>query len=285
MTDKPLVSILIACYNVEQYVEEAVESAVNQTYDRTEVIALDDASTDRTLEILHRLGARFPELKVHTNDRNRGVGFTKRRLIELSSGELFGYLDPDDILLPKAAEVMAREHLAHPGWSTINSILEHCNAQLTPIGVYTGRALRDGETLFSKGGSLSHFCTFKRAMYDRTEGTDPFFRRAADIDLYLRMEEAGPIGFVPEVLYRYRRHPDGVSQGKNKQKAFFWYAMARFEACRRRGIDPEETVMPEMVEEYSRIGIKGVVAEIFRVLGGYARGKIRGLKTRLGKRD
>ena len=94
------VSILIPCYNAQQWFAEAVESALNQTYDDCEVICIDDGSTDRTLDILLSFGSR---IRLETGP-NRGGNVTRNRLLALAQGEWIQYLDADDYLEPDKVE-------------------------------------------------------------------------------------------------------------------------------------------------------------------------------------
>lgn len=92
----PKVSILIPCYNAEKWVRQAIQSALDQTYENKEVIVVDDGSTDRSLEIIKSFGV---QIKWETGP-NKGGNVARNRLSELSSGEWLQYLDADDYLLP-----------------------------------------------------------------------------------------------------------------------------------------------------------------------------------------
>ena len=97
----PLVSILIPCYNAERWVGTAIRSALAQTYPRTEVVAIDDGSTDGSRAVLRQ----FEPAIAWEAQPNRGGNVTRNRLLVLSSGMWIQYLDADDCLLPdKVAE-------------------------------------------------------------------------------------------------------------------------------------------------------------------------------------
>jgi glycosyltransferase involved in cell wall biosynthesis len=96
MSITPKVSILIPCYNASQWIGKSIASALAQTYPNTEVIVVDDGSTDGSLEIIQQFGDR-----IHWETQpNRGGNVTRHRLLELSTGEWLQYLDADDYLLP-----------------------------------------------------------------------------------------------------------------------------------------------------------------------------------------
>jgi glycosyltransferase involved in cell wall biosynthesis len=95
---KPLVSILIAAYNAEKWIAYTLQSAVNQTWPRTEIIVVDDGSTDRTAEAARRFGATVVSTK------NRGLSAALNHAFSLSHGDYIQYLDADDLLAPEKIE-------------------------------------------------------------------------------------------------------------------------------------------------------------------------------------
>ena len=104
-----LVSILIPCFNAERWIEQAIESALAQTWPEKEVVVVDDGSTDHSLDIIKGFDGR---IRWETGP-NRGSNATRNRLLELARGDWLQYLDADDYLLPKklARQIeFAREH-------------------------------------------------------------------------------------------------------------------------------------------------------------------------------
>jgi glycosyltransferase involved in cell wall biosynthesis len=93
-----LVSIVVPCYNAERFLAETLESAFIQTYPRTEVIVIDDGSTDGTVGLIRSYADR---LKAEFGS-NRGASVTRNRGTALARGEFIQYLDADDLLVPDA---------------------------------------------------------------------------------------------------------------------------------------------------------------------------------------
>jgi glycosyltransferase involved in cell wall biosynthesis len=100
----PLVSILIPCYNAEQWVGDAIRSALAQTYEPKEVIVVDDGSTDGSLEVIRSFGEAIRS----ESGPNRGACEARNRLTALSRGEWLQYLDADDYLLPEKITTQMR---------------------------------------------------------------------------------------------------------------------------------------------------------------------------------
>jgi len=102
---KPLVSILIPCYNAERWVGAAIESALEQTWLHKEILVVDDGSTDQSLRIIESFGDR---IRWETGP-NRGGNAARNRLLELSRGDWLQYLDADDYLQRHKVEQQLRE--------------------------------------------------------------------------------------------------------------------------------------------------------------------------------
>ena len=106
----PLVSILIPCYNSEQWIGYAIESALAQTWPNKQVIVLDDGSTDDSLHVIRRYESH---LRWETG-QNRGGGYARNRLLEMASGEWVQYLDADDYLLAEKVSEQVEFVVQHP---------------------------------------------------------------------------------------------------------------------------------------------------------------------------
>jgi glycosyltransferase involved in cell wall biosynthesis len=93
----PLVSILIPAYNSENWIIETVQSALNQTWKRLEVIVVDDGSTDHTLSVVRTLECK--NLKI-VSQQNNGACSARNHALRLAQGEVIQWLDSDDLLHP-----------------------------------------------------------------------------------------------------------------------------------------------------------------------------------------
>jgi glycosyltransferase involved in cell wall biosynthesis len=98
---KPLVSILIPAYNSEEWIADTLQSAIAQTWQRKEIIVVDDGSTDRTAEVARRFASK--EVSVVTKE-NGGAAAARNRAMELSQGDYIQWLDADDVLAPDKIE-------------------------------------------------------------------------------------------------------------------------------------------------------------------------------------
>lgn len=95
-----LVSIIIPCYNVEKYISACIESALNQTYPDTEIIIVDNNSTDQTLSIIRDFQRRQPEKISLLEETKQNASAARNLGLKYSKGEWLQFLDADDLLLP-----------------------------------------------------------------------------------------------------------------------------------------------------------------------------------------
>jgi glycosyltransferase involved in cell wall biosynthesis len=103
MSTKPLVSVIIPCYNVSAYIEEALFSVLKQTYDALEIIVVDNNSTDDTVEKIKRMQADYPGIQLLT-ETSKGASFARNKGLVIAKGKYIQFLDADDLLLPGKIE-------------------------------------------------------------------------------------------------------------------------------------------------------------------------------------
>ena len=237
-----LFSLLIANYNNGQYIHNAINSIHCQTYSEWEIIIVDDCSTDDSLSIIQSFIDEGVRIRLFINPVNSGVAYTKKRCIDEASGDILGFLDPDDALMAHALSVMISAHEKQPDASLISSNFFICDSNMgrrRKMVTYLpdkGKSLLD---MYNEKPSISHFASFKHSLYKETVGMNTDYKRAVDQDLYLLMEEVGELGHVDEFLYLYRVHNGGISLGKNYYKALASHIEIILDTCKRRGIDKE----------------------------------------------
>src|SRR5215217_4540128 len=118
-----LTSIVIPCYNAARFVVKTLESAFSQTYTLTEIIVVDDGSTDGSAELIRAYGNR---VKAEFGP-NRGGGAARNRGTALACGEFIQYLDADDLLMPDAIEkrvAALQQSTADVAYSDFETLIE-----------------------------------------------------------------------------------------------------------------------------------------------------------------
>ncbi len=237
-----LFSVLIANYNNGEFLQECIDSIISQTYTHWEIIIVDDCSTDDLSIKVYDKYKTHDKFHIYHNETNQGCGYTKKRCVELANGELCGFVDPDDKLMDKALATMVAKHnewkdaaLIHSNCLCVNKSLEKPNLYYPtdkPSGKKTSSQLDTFE--------VSHFTTFKKAFYDKSKKLSAEYKRAVDQDLFLKLEEVGPLYYINDILYFYRIHNNGISTKKNMERALYWRYRVAYDACSRRNMDHEE---------------------------------------------
>ena len=238
---KPLFSVLIANYNNGNYIKETIESIQKQSYKNLEIIIVDDASSDNSIEVINNLILEEPRIKLFVNESNEGCGYTKGKCAEYATGDICGFVDPDDTISTEAIEIVIGAHLNFLNASIVFSNYYHCNENLNIISLKKP-GVKEGKVVFSQlyERKINHLATFKRELYLKTDKINPLLKRAVDQDLYIKLEEVGDVVYINENLYYYRYHDKGISAFANNYKALYWYFLVKKDTCERRNINQEE---------------------------------------------
>jgi glycosyltransferase involved in cell wall biosynthesis len=99
--DQIKVSVIIPVYNAEKYIERTVESILEQSFENTEIILIDDMSTDFSLEKCHELSKKDDRIIVIENNNNYGSGYSKNLGLEIMTGDFLCFVDDDDVLVSR----------------------------------------------------------------------------------------------------------------------------------------------------------------------------------------
>lgn len=240
----PLFSVLIANYNNGCYLQETIDSVLAQTYTNWEIIIVDDCSTDNSAELYKKLVADS-RIHVYFNDKNRGVGFTKRRCVELAHGEICSFIDPDDVLVGNTVlDLMVEKHQEYPSASMVYSGMYRADENLNILRESPGRSIDKGSSaLEMRSWPYRQFLSFKRSAYQKTEGIDPDMKRAVDYDMYYKLEEVGDAVHIEGIHYKQRNNPHSISLNNNSYKAAVWHSYACVNAMIRRGLTDESLML------------------------------------------
>jgi len=107
------VSILVAVYNGEKFIEKCLHSLVNQTYKNIEIVCIDDCSSDRSVELIERMIVNDSRIKLLKNTENKGAAGARNVGLQACTGDVIGYLDCDDIYAPDTVEKLVNVFETH----------------------------------------------------------------------------------------------------------------------------------------------------------------------------
>jgi glycosyltransferase involved in cell wall biosynthesis len=202
---RPLVTAIIPVFDGEDFVADAIDSVLSQTYMLIECLVVDDGSTDRTPEVLASFGDR---IRVVRQD-NAGVAAARNHGAREASGSLIAFLDADDCWLPEkiTKQVAAADH-RKPGLTYCG--LYVTDRDLTRLGIMEAPpvdvALRNTLLLEPPVISVAQTSLMPREVFETVGGFDESLSTSADTDLACRVATAFGVTAVHEPLVLYRQH-------------------------------------------------------------------------------
>lgn len=203
----PLVSVIIPNYNYAQYLPQALDSVLAQTYPHVEIIVVDDGSTDKSGAVLRKYGDRIRVIQQH----REGVSIARNRGAHESKGQLLAFLDADDVWLPMKLERQVARFLKDPdlglvhcGWEAIDNLGVVAEPHLDGMeGWVAKELLLLRRPVVNVVGSSA---VVTRNVFEEIGGFDRRLSTSADWDFSYRLAINRRVAFVPEVLLQYRQH-------------------------------------------------------------------------------
>lgn len=210
----PLVSIIVPAYDVTEFIGEALDSVLAQTFHDYEIIVINDGSPDT--EALERALAPYMSRIVYIKQENRGVSAARNTGIKAARGSLLAFLDADDTWLPNYLEVQVARIQADP---TIDVL--YPNVMMFGDASEAGEEFMTAcpssgdvtfERLISQECNVSNCSIARRETLIRAGLFDESLRSVEDFDLWLRVvKNGGRIVYHRDVLARYRRRAGSLT--------------------------------------------------------------------------
>lgn len=208
----PRISVVMPVYNSAKFLVDALESISNQTFTDFEIIAINDGSTDKSLELLQNYAKKEHRLRIVSRE-NKGVTKTLNEGIDLATGEYIARMDADDISLPLRFERQLKY--------LVNNNLDVCGTQYERFGTKTGFSnmpinIEDCYYRLLLGSTMAHpSILIKKYVIAKYKYNDNI-KYAQDYELWCRMAlDKRKIGNVPEVLLKYRYSSNNISSSKS----------------------------------------------------------------------
>jgi glycosyltransferase involved in cell wall biosynthesis len=198
-----LVTIVVAVYNGERFLQEALESAFAQDYGAFEVVVVDDGSTDGSASIARS----FPA--VYVRQENRGLPAARNTGLELARGELIAFLDADDRLPPSKLTLQAGFLAANPSVGCALGRQEWIVEEGVEVAL-------ERDPIFDEPGGIQLVSAMiRREVLVRVGGFDPTYRYAEDRDLFVRLREHDvEIAVLPEIVLYKRLHGSNMTMNR-----------------------------------------------------------------------
>ena len=207
---QPLVSVVIPCYNAQQWVGEAIQSCLNQTHDALEIIVVDDGSTDNSLKVLREFEKRYPKrIQVFTQVQS-GAPAARNHGFRMSKGSYMQFLDADDVILPRKIESQMQRVQSEIQNSQIlpdlvvgNYKMVHRNGNQNEIRAQTDNCWA---ALINLQLGYTSANLWRRKMLLQIGAWDESVKSGQDYELLFRVLKAGArVVFAPDFLTLFRR--------------------------------------------------------------------------------
>ncbi len=204
------VSVLLPSYNHEEYIEQAIQSVLDQDFEDWELVVIDDASSDASWSLIQSF--QDPRIHAMKNPTNLGVCHTYNKALEIASGEIIMVLGSDDRFRPNKMREQVEHFHRHPETGIIASWIETTPSTRT-VNEWFNREIDLNDPIqWLARNNIAHCSVAVRANVHRKIGTlKPEFRYTHDWDFWLRAIELDvQIDQIPLVLADYRVSDDGL---------------------------------------------------------------------------
>ena len=216
MPDAPVVSVIVPCFNHGRYLREALAS-IGQPDLRTEVVVVDDGSTDSTSEVIATFETANDFRSVR--QQNAGLAAARNRGLRESRGRYIVFLDADDRLVPGAIDLGVAKLEEHPECAFVFGRCRMMDRDgtvlLTPE---QPRIVRDHyrELLRQNYIWMPAMAMFRREPLERIGGFNGDVNAAADYEMYLHLARHYPVHDHAQVVAHYRKHDESMSRNAGR---------------------------------------------------------------------
>lgn len=206
----PLVSVVLGNYNYERYLQQSINSVLNQTYKNFELIVVDDGSTDNSREIINSYSSKL----IAIFQANSGQEATFNTGIERSQGEIICFLDADDYFHQDKLAKVVKSFIEHPEWIQIGHCWLSINQEGIAVGSSTSNLLSQGDVrqlLLRWGKYASAISSALACRRSALEKVLPL-GNGWGVDAYLNVALPfyGQVGCINEPLMFYRMHGNNM---------------------------------------------------------------------------
>lgn len=242
MSQAPLVSTIIPCYNHAEFLPDAVASIRRQNYPAVEIIVIDDGSTDGSAAVAAHLDG--PDLH-YFHQANQGLPGARNAGLEQACGEIISFLDADDLWHDVNLELQVSLLDGHPE----TDIVVGYSQKMRVTGYENGRPVF--QPLSDPAPALSMNCAvIRRGVFDKVGVFDQKQRYCDDWDWYMRARELGVgIKIHEEVVHYYRRHENNMTNNVDIGNQYTLMMLKKSLDRRRRQQDGQASSLSNLLKK------------------------------------
>jgi len=271
MSERPLASIIIPVFNQEFYVEQAICSVLAQSYPRIELLLIDDASTDRTAEIL----ARFedaPRVKIFRNENNLGFPRTCNLGYSLVKGDFLAIIAGDDTYEPRFLEKCIEELIEHPDAAFAYTRISLMDREGRKKPRMRDRIVHrhdffgyEFDNIIRWINPIPHGASVvRKSCVEELGAYDPGLSAGHDWEFWIRLSRRYPSVFINEHLMNYRVHEGNITKKRASKGEREYHLLALLDRVYSMD-DLSEELRRDKNEIYARAYLD--IAEGYREVG------------------
>lgn len=207
------VSIIIPCYNQGEYVSDAIESSISQSYNDIEIIVVDDFSSDDSASVITSYAEKYKNIKFINNTENKGVVFCRNLAVQNATGEFILPLDADDKIAPEYVEKAINVFNSN---SEIKIVYSRCMLFGSKNGEFKLQKFSLENIIFDN--CIPNTAMFKKSDFISVNGYKSYMKKGwEDLDLWLSIIETAEnknncVYRIDEILFFYRQYSETVSR-------------------------------------------------------------------------
>lgn len=237
---QPLVSVVMPVYNTGEYLAEAIESIINQTYKNWELIIVDDNSKDDSYAIARAYASWDKRIRVFRNKKNKGVAATASFALSKCRGQYIARMDADDVSMPTRFEKQVNHMLKNPDVIIVGGqcMLIDSKGKFTGYKKFPLSFEQIRKMMFFTIPIQQPSMMVNRALLP--EGFvwyDKQFTVAEEVELMFKLFQYGKASNLPDMLLMYRIHGQNISL-KNPKKTFYMTLRTRIKAIKHYNARP-----------------------------------------------
>lgn len=237
MRAAPLVSIITLSRNNGQFIREALESALNQTYANWELIVIENGSTDESPAIVEDLAAREPRIRMLRLPQTVNIPVARNLGLARARGDYVATLDSDDVWLParlsRQVEYLDRGDNASVGVCGANCLVIDAGSDVIGRKDFPSTHEECMRALWRRNPFCHSATLVRRLCFDRCGGYDESFEVAQDLDLWFRIGSRFRLGNLNEYLVKYRIWGASVTFGRHQAMVRHTLRARRLAAARQ----------------------------------------------------
>lgn len=236
------VSIIMPAYNCSEFIQDAMQSVLNQSVTDLELIVIDDGSTDGTLEVINAIAGGDLRVKVFTQKNSGKPSIVRNRGLKLAKGEFIGFLDGDDLYCVNKLEESLRVFRSYPDVELVFHDVELVDTHGEKQNKSYLEAVGFSEEVLSRSRELScklYMCNWEKLFFfmcnkvttihtssplisrKRLFSENEFFPEeltiGEDVDLWFRLVKNGKVAFIDKLLSCYRVNLNSITHRPDRK--------------------------------------------------------------------